>query len=627
MRKVILAVFVLFLAAGCSKKEITEEFSFEPLNPKSGEEITVYFKADSSTLKTSEEITMNAYLYDSEITETIGYEMTNEGSYWKGVFQTNPETKGVVIKFLSGETEETNDGKSFVILLNKDNPEMLLEAEAGYAALLAGWGRAAGVEVDAEAAITEFEKVFAKNSNLKRKFFENYISAIKRLNDLEKLKSEVNYFVDNTIDLTDEENYNLYFIYKNDLEDSVKAADIKNQGLEKFPNGKFKLLDLNSKMNDETNYEAKLVIFDTMIKEFSNEDRVKNLYDNLAVQMAKDGKFDLVWDYFLKYGDKTSPYYRYYAANKILEAEGDISLAEKIAKNGIDFGKSEFNNPTLDKPKTSSAKEWKESRGFELGMNLFIHGKVLHKQGKLKEASQELKEAVDLTMDYYPQEALNNLYLTVLAELGENDEIMSAAENFITTGNSSEVVLEKLKEAYIAKNDGIKGFDEYMSKFSEMAKQMLIDELKNEIINEPAANFTLTDLQGNQVSLSDFKGKNVIVDFWATWCGPCLRSFPGMKIAQEKLESEGNTKFLFVNTWERVDNKLENAKEFIAKNQYPFHVLMDTENEVVAEYKVTGIPTKFIIDKEGNIRFRSIGFRGNTQKIVDEIEVMLDLIK
>ena len=106
-----------------------------------------------------------------------------------------------------------------------------------------------------------------------------------------------------------------------------------------------------------------------------------------------------------------------------------------------------------------------------------------------------------------------------------------------------------------------------------------------------------------------------------------MRSFPGTKIAQEKLEAEGNTKFLFVNTWERVDNKLENAKEFIAKNQYPFHVLMDIENEVVAEYKVTGIPTKFIIDKEGNIRFRSIGFRGNTQKIVDEIEVMLDLIK
>ena len=54
---------------------------------------------------------------------------------------------------------------------------------------------------------------------------------------------------------------------------------------------------------------------------------------------------------------------------------------------------------------------------------------------------------------------------------------------------------------------------------------------------------------------------------------------------------------------------------------------MDTENNVVGEYKVTGIPTKFIIDKEGNIRFRSVGFRGNTHKIVDEIEVMLSLIQ
>ena len=230
-------------------------------------------------------------------------------------------------------------------------------------------------------------------------------------------------------------------------------------------------------------------------------------------------------------------------------------------------------------------------------------------------------------MDYYPQEALNSLYITVLSELGNHDEIMAASEEFIKTGNSSEVILEKLKEAYIAKNNGVKGFDEYMSKYSEMAKELLVAEMKKELINEPAPNFTLTDLEGKEVSLSDFKGKNVIVDFWATWCGPCLNSFPGMKLAQEKLEADGSTKFLFVNTWERVEDKLQNAKDFIAKNNYPFHVLMDTENNVVGEYKVTGIPTKFIIDKEGNIRFRSVGFRGNTHKIVDEIEVMLSLIQ
>ncbi len=627
MQKTFFLFVVVLILTACSQKEINEEFSFEPKNPKSGEIISIYFNSDSSVLKSAEKITMNAYLFDSEITETIGSEMVKEGNYWKSDIKTNPETKGVFVKFLSGETEETNDGKSFIILLNEENPEAFAKAKAGYASALTGWGRYAGQERDAEKAIEEFEKVFSEYPSIKRDFFFDYLSGLQRAANIEKLKSELNSFSESLTDATDEELYKIYANYKNVLSDNEKAEEFKTKALEKFPNGKFKMLGLLDELNSETEYGSKFLVFDKLIRDFPEESRVINLYDDFAVQIPKDGKFEILSGFYEKYGNKVSPYYRYYAANKILDADGDIELAEKLSASGIDFGRSEYENPTLEKPETSSEKEWKEARGYYLGMNLFIHGKILYKKGNIEEAAKELKEAVDLTIDYAPQEALNNLYVTTLFDLGKIEEVMNTAEEFIKSGNSSEVVLEKLKEAYIEKNNGVKGFDEYMSKYSEMATQMIINELKNEILNEPAPDFTLTDLNGNKVSLSDFKGKNVVLDFWATWCGPCLRSFPGMQLAQEKLEAEGNTKFLFVNTWERVDDKLANAKEFIANNKYPFHVLMDTENDVVTKYKVTGIPTKFIIDKEGNIRFRSIGFRGNTQKIVDEIDVMISLIK
>lgn len=626
MRKTILFILMILFAAACSQKEIKNEFTIEPENPNSGEEITVYFKADSSALNLSEEVTMNAYLFDEEITETIGTEMKNEGNYWKATFKTNPESKLVIVKFLSGETEETNDGKGFVIYLNKSNPELYAESKANYAAALTGEGRAAGLERDFENAKSEFETLFSQSENLKRKYFYSYLRSLQGADDIQTLQTEADAFTSNISDLSDEEYYNLYNVYLNIIGNAEKAEQLKTAALEKNPNGKFKLLELSNQLRNEADFDKKLILFDEMIKSFPEEDLVKSMYDNLLVQLSRAGMHEKVLEYLEKYGTSVSPYYRFFAARNIVDADGDLALAEKIALNGLQFGKSEYENPTLEKPVTSSEKEWKESRGFEYGMNLFIHGRILHKNGNAEQAAKELKEAVDLTMDYYPQEALNSLYITVLSELGNHDEIMAASEEFIKTGNSSEVILEKLKEAYIAKNNGVKGFDEYMSKYSEMAKELLVAEMKKELINEPAPNFTLTDLEGKEVSLSDFKGKNVIVDFWATWCGPCLNSFPGMKLAQEKLEADGSTKFLFVNTWERVEDKLQNAKDFIAKNNYPFHVLMDTENNVVGEYKVTGIPTKFIIDKEGNIRFRSVGFRGNTQKIVDEIEVMLELI-
>jgi len=115
------------------------------------------------------------------------------------------------------------------------------------------------------------------------------------------------------------------------------------------------------------------------------------------------------------------------------------------------------------------------------------------------------------------------------------------------------------------------------------------------------------------------------VDFWATWCGPCIASMPAMKTVQEKLIAGGNVAFVFVDTWENVENKKQNAADFMAKNKYPFHVLLDEESKVVADFKVNGIPTKFIIDKTGNIRFKSIGFDGNDDALIDEVSMMVEM--
>ncbi|MFZ1292151.1 MAG: TlpA disulfide reductase family protein [Melioribacteraceae bacterium] len=121
--------------------------------------------------------------------------------------------------------------------------------------------------------------------------------------------------------------------------------------------------------------------------------------------------------------------------------------------------------------------------------------------------------------------------------------------------------------------------------------------------------------------------KTVIVVFGATWCGPSLQSFPIMQKAIDKFEKGKNVKFLFVNTWKKVDDKLKNATEFIVKNKYPFHVLLDDQNEVIENYGVEGIPTKFITDKKGNIRFKSVGLEGSENEILAELNQMITMIE
>ena len=92
-----------------------------------------------------------------------------------------------------------------------------------------------------------------------------------------------------------------------------------------------------------------------------------------------------------------------------------------------------------------------------------------------------------------------------------------------------------------------------------------------------------------------------------------------------KYKDDPNVKFVFVDTWERGDDKLKNAAEFITNNKYSFHVLMDNDDKVVAEFKVEGIPTKFVIDKNGIVRFKSVGYNGSDDKLVNELTAMIDM--
>jgi peroxiredoxin len=100
-----------------------------------------------------------------------------------------------------------------------------------------------------------------------------------------------------------------------------------------------------------------------------------------------------------------------------------------------------------------------------------------------------------------------------------------------------------------------------------------------------------------------------------------------MQEANNKYINDPNVEFLFINTWERVDDKVKNANLFIKGNRYNLNVLMDINNEVVTKFKVTGIPTKFIIGPDQKIKFKSVGFAGTNEELVKELSAMISLIK
>ena len=117
-----------------------------------------------------------------------------------------------------------------------------------------------------------------------------------------------------------------------------------------------------------------------------------------------------------------------------------------------------------------------------------------------------------------------------------------------------------------------------------------------------ATDFKLKDMSGKEVSLSDYKGKKVFLNFWASWCPPCKAEMPEM----EKLYQETKDSDLVILAVNLAEDK-STVQNFIKDNQYNFPVLLDTDNAVASNYQVVSIPTSFFIDKEGNIVDKHIG--------------------
>lgn len=254
---------------------------------------------------------------------------------------------------------------------------------------------------------------------------------------------------------------------------------------------------------------------------------------------------------------------------------------------------------------------------------------ILYKQKKYTEALRYVKEAHDSSKTV--RAGVNATYANVLIALGKDNEAFELINEAVKEGQATREMKVTLQTLYATVKGSNEGYDEYITSLNKLLAEKMKKEVARQIISKPAAMFTLKDVDGNTVSLADYKGKTVILDFWATWCGPCKRSFPAMKMAVNKFKDDPTVKFLFIHTWEQEENATSSAKEYIEAQKFPFSVLMDLKdpetglNKVVESYKVNAIPAKFVIDKFGNIRFELSGFSGGDDAAVEEITAMIEL--
>ncbi len=128
-------------------------------------------------------------------------------------------------------------------------------------------------------------------------------------------------------------------------------------------------------------------------------------------------------------------------------------------------------------------------------------------------------------------------------------------------------------------------------------------------VKGPAPNFTLKALNGKNLKLSEMRGNVVMINFWASWCGPCRQEMPLLNALHNKYEALGFT-VLGVN----VEENSSDARGFLGNTPVDFPVLLDNQNTVSKMYDVVAMPTTVLVDRDGNMRYLHKGYKPGDEK-------------
>ncbi len=496
---------------------------------------------------------------------------------------------------------DSNSDKGYIIYLKNKTKEELEKAKLSYISNFGLGNYILKLNVTTEEIISRFDELYTQNPALKEDESYSYYLYFQYQKDNAKFKPAVIEYAEKLIVNGDEKSLSKASDIYQWLKRYDKFIEIEGIALKKYPKGQFAK---NKFFREYFNAQSRPEKFIT-----DEMNRYCTEFNDTSSNAKRPFQVELLRTY-LKNEDTLN--IKRYASlihndlfiaklynNTAWELSGqdlitlgkDLSFAESLSKQSIEIIKKAMNDST------------KKNEIIRL-KDLYItytdtYALILYKLQKYDLAFQyqdEISKMVDIDSGGKERYA-------GYAEKAKGLEFAKTyIEKQLKAGVDSKIMINQLQEIYKKLNLPLADFEKIKENALNSRSQKTKDQIIKKYGSLGAIDFTLTNLKGKKVKLSDYKGKVVILDFWATWCGPCRASFPKMQELVEKYKNR-NVEFFFINVWEKMkpaDIKTNVAK-FIKENNYSFNVLFDFTDEIAAKYKVEAIPTKIVIDKNGNM--------------------------
>lgn len=664
MKKQIIFLLLLFFQAVLYAQPRFDSSVFKLENQKKNEQVQLVYNAKGKDLEFSDAVNAALFIFDNFEWKQSNLALQKDANdLWIASIPVQASTSFIGVKFYQGDIKQpdavdNNEDKGYGIALKdtKGNAVIgsyLAEAAFQIPRLAAGGLFSYYTNEPAPLDPNYLKKLADKEYALSGKQYIRYFQSFMDLQKLalgESFGDYANKFISNALaeKKIDDKTLNTFYNYtRARLKDDELAKVIEKRVLADYPTGSTaRFIAYNNTMDGSMNKDQVITSYEDFLKQFPIEQWRKNpneqsfiyyaVYRGLGSSYFDSRQFDkfvalyntldfrtgnelMRWNIMRAYMFKM-------VGKDTLYDISEAIIPKLIARKADNSYSEDFNSKAQVDSNVSK----------NLDERLFTHISLLNDLKKYNEARKYFLAISE--EGRYNNAELNDIHLQVLEGLKDDKQILPLLEMSARQNAMTPRILDKLKAIYLkAHNGDEKGYESYFASLKSDEEQA---EMKAYVdhnwVNHPMPSFRLENADGLFITPEDWKGKIVVVDFWATWCRPCIMAFPGMQLLVDKYAHDKDVAIYMLGTMQNGDYKSKSVN-YVRSEGFRFNLLHDSVNPRTNEQDVvfkqlvplfgdSSIPRKIIV-KDGRVRYCSGGYSGSPSKLMDELSIAIETLR